>query len=637
MKTTLERLFYFITVLLTFVVNAQTNIKYGANYIVFEAEDTTLNNKWAIRTPDNHGDQYLEYLFYKGNSPEPTNNTYLEYIGPWQGAGSELEYKFTCPKTGKYQMAMRLHTPLRETTHTKHVLRVDPRDGVEKKWEPGDLRNDCFIKLEGNFTKGHTSVNPTQEDLETFHKFFGRGANRWGSNINIELHGRGNHGAIYNLIEGEEYVFHLKGRSTTAIIDYIAFYETSYLAHDIHNQSTDLALQLPVEIRPYNPLIALSIVPNTAVVRKGKTTTLQIVVTPSNSNPSVLWSSSDSSIISIDANSGVVTGLGVVGQKAVITATSTVDNSIVTTKEVAVISDFSIEVNSVSIVEAQADVLEGGTIAFTTEVGPNDADNKTLLWSSVDENIARVDQNGVVTGVSAGSTTIKAASVDNSTVFDTATVEVVSFVAPSIKFDDRQKYIDTSYSNQGNMEVFVEFNAGSLNTITSMTLFLRHMNESWKVEEDLKIDVTDTNVIGANSGVYKHVVSLTGLTPAADLLEGHFYFLFVKMTTSDGASKNQGANPIKITNKSLSINSFVLNKVVDVSPNPATDYVRIKVPQQGVSATLSIVNMYGVRVLYQVVQKESEFLDISNLSQGVYFLQLKDGNKILAAKKIMVK
>ena len=179
---------------------------------------------WTVRAP---GDpEYLKYLTNVGSSPEPINNTYLEYTGPWLGAGSELTYNFTAPKTGTYQIAMRMHSPLRSG-------------------ELADKRNDFFIKMDGNFTSG--SNKHTESDLRTFHKIFGRGANKWGTCVNLEHNG--NNGAFYNLIKGEVYTFTLKGRSGTAVVDYITFYDTSYLAHNINNQSTDLALQLPEEIR----------------------------------------------------------------------------------------------------------------------------------------------------------------------------------------------------------------------------------------------------------------------------------------------------------------------------------------------------------------------------------------------------
>lgn len=151
MTKTITNLFFLCT--LTFFaslnINEQNNIKYGEDIIVFEAKgtNTTLGNKWAIRQPRDSS-----YLLNQGSSPKPINNTYLEYTGPWQGSGSELEYKFICPKTGTYQIAMRMHSPLRlapeEVTecgdNKEYVCKTI--DGEVVPWEKADKKTISTLK-----------------------------------------------------------------------------------------------------------------------------------------------------------------------------------------------------------------------------------------------------------------------------------------------------------------------------------------------------------------------------------------------------------------------------------------------------------------------------------------------------------
>ncbi|HJB26590.1 MAG TPA: Ig-like domain-containing protein [Firmicutes bacterium] len=77
-----------------------------------------------------------------------------------------------------------------------------------------------------------------------------------------------------------------------------------------------------------------------------------------------------------------------------------------------------------------AEMEVGETLQLTATVSPDNADDKTVTWSSSDDSIATVDQNGLVTAKaegkvvitatnSAGQTatcniTVKAASTDNS-------------------------------------------------------------------------------------------------------------------------------------------------------------------------------------------------------------------------------
>ena len=56
----------------------------------------------------------------------------------------------------------------------------------------------------------------------------------------------------------------------------------------------------------------------------------------------------------------------------------------------------------------------GGTLPLTVDYTPDNASIKAVTWTSANENIAIVDENGVVTGVSKGQVNIRATAVDGS-------------------------------------------------------------------------------------------------------------------------------------------------------------------------------------------------------------------------------
>ncbi|MEM6642694.1 MAG: T9SS type A sorting domain-containing protein [Bacteroidota bacterium] len=203
----------------TLSTNAQSNIRYGEYFVVFEAEDTDSDmSKWTIRKP---GDA----AYYLGNDLEAINQGYLEYTGPWaagkeHGSDVELMYKFTAPSTGEYRMVMRMYQPL----------------GPDGK---GDQKNDVFVRLEGNFT---TATSKPTSELSTNHKFWGRGVRKWGSAHKLEI-GGGHLDARYALTEGEEYTFYMSGRSNGCSIDYILFFDDTQRKNvAIHD---DIAVTMP--------------------------------------------------------------------------------------------------------------------------------------------------------------------------------------------------------------------------------------------------------------------------------------------------------------------------------------------------------------------------------------------------------
>jgi len=81
---------------------------------------------------------------------------------------------------------------------------------------------------------------------------------------------------------------------------------------------------------------------------------------------------------------------------------------------------------TVNIVEDEVVILKGTQGKATVEVGPWGADS-AVTWSVEDETVATVDENGLITGIEDGQTTITAAAADKPEVKDTATLVVKSF------------------------------------------------------------------------------------------------------------------------------------------------------------------------------------------------------------------
>lgn len=67
-----------------------------------------------------------------------------------------------------------------------------------------------------------------------------------------------------------------------------------------------------------------------------------------------------------------------------------------------------ISVSSISLNTISEELIVESQIQLSATVFPENATDKTIVWSVEDENIATVDQNGLVTGVSVGKTTVYA-------------------------------------------------------------------------------------------------------------------------------------------------------------------------------------------------------------------------------------
>lgn len=73
-----------------------------------------------------------------------------------------------------------------------------------------------------------------------------------------------------------------------------------------------------------------------------------------------------------------------------------------------------IAVASIELNQTSAELTDGQTLQLTARLMPEDATDKSVIWTSSDEAIAMVDQNGLVTAMGAGTATITATTTDSS-------------------------------------------------------------------------------------------------------------------------------------------------------------------------------------------------------------------------------
>jgi len=154
-------------------------------------------------------------------------------------------------------------------------------------------------------------------------------------------------------------------------------------------------------------------------VTAGKSITLKAVVLPETTdNRKVLWSSSDETAAKVN-KSGVVTAKKV-SEKKVVTITAVAqDNSgvaamyqVTVHPEAAAVS--LLKDGNVLEVKAPLEIDLSSTetsIQLSANVLPVDAAQK-VIWKSSDPRVASVDENGLVTGLKKGQTTITATTAD---------------------------------------------------------------------------------------------------------------------------------------------------------------------------------------------------------------------------------
>ena len=131
--------------------------------------------------------------------------------------------------------------------------------------------------------------------------------------------------------------------------------------------------------------------------------TLTATVNPNDAtNKTVTWKSDKPEIVEVDSNGNVTAKAA-----GTATITATVDGKSVSCK-VTVNGQTTVPVASVELNQTTLELIAGKEATLTATVKPDDATNKTVTWSSNNETVATVDNNGKVTAKAAGEAIITA-------------------------------------------------------------------------------------------------------------------------------------------------------------------------------------------------------------------------------------
>ena len=170
------------------------------------------------------------------------------------------------------------------------------------------------------------------------------------------------------------------------------------------------------------------------VLQVQKSLQVQVTVWPGKlANKRVSLSVDNTDVVRVRGN----TLTGQMPGAAVLTIASEYDPSVTVQYRVAVIRP----VSRITVTAAGNRVPVGGTLALTADFVPGNATMKEVTWSSANPQIASVDENGNVTGLKRGGTSITAAAKDGSNVRASFNI-LVAQSAEEIRLDRAEASVD---------------------------------------------------------------------------------------------------------------------------------------------------------------------------------------------------
>ena len=169
------------------------------------------------------------------------------------------------------------------------------------------------------------------------------------------------------------------------------------------------------------------------LIQKGEKKQLKVSILPEEaSNHKLVYSSSNTDVAIVDSNGNIQ---GISSGKATITVKAK-ENNVKDEIEIEVYS----KVTGIILNYEQIYMPLESTFELNAQIEPDDANEKTILYSSGDTKVASVDANGLITGNGVGKTTITLVSKENSTIKRQCEVIVVRKLEENeIQFDNSIK------------------------------------------------------------------------------------------------------------------------------------------------------------------------------------------------------
>lgn len=166
------------------------------------------------------------------------------------------------------------------------------------------------------------------------------------------------------------------------------------------------------------PVESIVLEPAAAVISVGKALTVKASVTPKNASArQPVWSSSDESVATV--LNGKVKGIA--PGTATITAKAADESGITASMEITVV----IPAKKITAAEPELILVPETTWLPEVHIEPEEATIRTLAWTSSNEDVATVDENGVISAVAAGRCKIVCTAKDDSKVKTAISVQVM--------------------------------------------------------------------------------------------------------------------------------------------------------------------------------------------------------------------
>jgi len=172
------------------------------------------------------------------------------------------------------------------------------------------------------------------------------------------------------------------------------------------------------------PISQIAIIPSSVKLAVDETLNMEVQITPADAtNKNISWSTTDASVVSVSPE-GMLNAKGI-GTAMIIASTQDGTNLSVTCN--VEVSEQKVLITSITIDPSAITGKVGEEYHLNALITPENASEKTVVWSSDNETVASIDGDGFVTLNAKGNALIKATATDGSDVYATCAVVVSDY------------------------------------------------------------------------------------------------------------------------------------------------------------------------------------------------------------------
>ncbi|MDT0607806.1 Ig-like domain-containing protein [Croceitalea rosinachiae] len=384
------------------------NVDYVENdgLVVIEVENLEVGNGWVEKNSIS-GFSGTSYLEWEGGD---------NFNSPGIGLIT-TQIQINSPGTYLFRWRSKVGEGNNSTESNDSWLRFPDADDFF-----GEKNNGSIVYPNGS---GKTP-NPNGSSSDGWFKVFLSGTTDWTWSTNTS--DNDSHKIYVSFDKPGTYTLEIAGRSNHHLLDRIV------LSNDFAN-ATDLSLEESICNENTGgeavAVSSISLSPENPTITIDDSLELIAEVLPANAtNKAITWSSGDGTIAIVN-DDGTVTG---VSEGTVTITVTTEDGSFTSESLVTVISGMeAVAVSSISLSPENPTIAIDASLELIAEVLPANATNKAVSWSSDDETIATVDDNGTVTGVSEGTVTIIVTTEDGNFVSESFIAIITNDIAEGVK------------------------------------------------------------------------------------------------------------------------------------------------------------------------------------------------------------